>query len=104
MSARRDVSPTPIAPYDGSRSMDTDRSFRPAPMFVLSTEGELLGVDTPANREVVRRIEACVAACEGISTEELEAGIVAQMRELLSQMVPVLQARQTQLTDQRSVA
>ncbi|MBX3452606.1 MAG: hypothetical protein KF777_23915 [Planctomycetaceae bacterium] len=84
--------------------MDSERSFRPAPMFVLSTEGELLGVDTPANRDLVRRIEACVAACEGISTEELEAGIITQMRELLAQMVPVLQARQTQLTDQRSVA
>ncbi|HTN03122.1 MAG TPA: hypothetical protein VL132_14640 [Planctomycetaceae bacterium] len=52
-----------------------------------------MGVDTPANREMVRRIEACVRACEGISTDELERGIVADMRRVLAEVVPVLQQR-----------
>ncbi|MCA9072029.1 MAG: hypothetical protein KDA84_24040 [Planctomycetaceae bacterium] len=61
------------------------------PHFLLTTEGELHGEDTEENREIVRRIHACVNACEGISTEELEKGIVADMRRVLAQVVPVLQ-------------
>lgn len=73
--------------------MDRTNSSTFTPMFVLSVEGELMGVDTPANRELVRRIEACVRACDGISTEELERGIVADMRRVLAEVVPVLQQR-----------
>jgi hypothetical protein len=73
--------------------MDRPQSSTSTPMFVLSVEGELMGVDTPANRELVRRIEACVHACEGISTDELERGIVADMRRVLAEVVPVLQHR-----------
>lgn len=64
-----------------------------APMFVLSTDGELHGVDTEGNRELVRRIYACVQACEGISTDELEMGVIAEMKRLLGQVVPLLQNR-----------
>lgn len=63
------------------------------PKFVLSTEGELYGNDTPENRELVRRIHACVIACEGISTEELEQGLVGEMRRVLSQVVPLLNSK-----------
>jgi hypothetical protein len=73
--------------------MDRPQSSTSTPMFVLSVEGELMGVDTLANRELVRRIEACVHACEGISTDELERGIVADMRRVLAEVVPVLQHR-----------
>lgn len=73
--------------------MDRPQTSTSTPMFVLSVEGELMGVDTPANRELVRRIEACVRACEGISTEELEHGIIADMRRVLAEVVPVLQQR-----------
>jgi hypothetical protein len=59
--------------------------------FLLTTEGELHGEDTPENREIVRRIHACVNACEGISTEELEKNIIADMRRVLAQVVPVLE-------------
>jgi len=61
------------------------------PHFLLTTEGELHGEDTEENREIVRRIHACVNACDGISTEELEKGIVADMRRVLEQVVPVLE-------------
>lgn len=64
---------------------------KPTPHFLLTTEGELHGEDTEENREIVRRIHACVHACEGISTEELEKGIVADMRRVLAQVVPVLE-------------
>jgi hypothetical protein len=63
------------------------------PYFVISHEGTLHGEDTPENREIVRRIHACVEACEGISTTELEEGVVADMRRVLAQVVPVLQQR-----------
>ncbi|GAB4147787.1 MAG: hypothetical protein Tsb009_21150 [Planctomycetaceae bacterium] len=64
------------------------------PHFVVSTEGEILGEDTASNREIVRRIHACVNACEGISTEELESGIIADMRRVIAELVPVLQNQQ----------
>ena len=60
------------------------------PHFVVSTEGDILGQDTPENREIVRRIHACVNACDGISTEELEKGILTDMQRVLSSVVPLL--------------
>lgn len=67
------------------------------PMFVLSQEGELCGLGTPGNREIARRIHACLAACEGLTTEELERGIVADMRRVIAQVIPVLQDRRHSL-------
>lgn len=64
------------------------------PRFVLATDGELYGRDTPENRDLVRRIQACVAACEGISTEELERGVVADMRRVLADVLPLLRTSQ----------
>jgi hypothetical protein len=61
------------------------------PHFVLTTDGEIHGQDTDGNREIVRRIHACVNACDGISTEELEQGIVQDMRRALAEVVPLLQ-------------
>jgi hypothetical protein len=60
------------------------------PEFIVTTEGEVLGQDTPENREIVRRINACVNACQDISTEELENGIIADMRQVLSEVVPFI--------------
>jgi hypothetical protein len=65
------------------------------PHFILSHEGELHGQDCPENRELVRRIQACVHACEGISTEELERGIVRDMRRVIAEVLPILQAQRT---------
>ncbi|VAX39836.1 hypothetical protein MNBD_PLANCTO02-27 [hydrothermal vent metagenome] len=61
------------------------------PHFVLTSAGELHGEDTPENREIVRRIHACVAACNGISTEELEKGIVQDMRSVIATVAPILE-------------
>ena len=63
------------------------------PHFVLTLDGSLHGEDSPENREIVRRIHACVAACEGISTQELEAGIIMQMRQVIASVVAVLKER-----------
>jgi len=63
------------------------------PKFVLTLEGDILGEDTPENREIVRRIHACVNACEGISTEELEAGIIKDMCRVMAQVVPLLESK-----------
>jgi len=63
------------------------------PHFVLSSDGELLGNDTAENRELVRRIHACVNACDGISTDELESGIIQDMRRVLAEVVPLLQSQ-----------
>jgi hypothetical protein len=63
------------------------------PLLVLTNEGELYGADTPENRQLSRRLKACFLACEGISTEELEQGIVADMRRVISEVEPVLRAR-----------
>ena len=41
------------------------------PHFVLTYDGSLHGEDTPENQEIVRRIHACVNACDEITTEEL---------------------------------
>ena len=70
----------------------------PVPQFVLPAEGDVHGEDTPENREIVRRIHACVQACEGISTEELENGIVEDMQRVIGQVAPLLE-RQRQLEE-----
>lgn len=62
------------------------------PHFVVTADA-IHGEDTPENREIVRRIHACVNACDGISTEELERGIITDMRRVIQQVVPVLQQR-----------
>ena len=69
-------------------SAETTRSI---PRFILTLEGDLLGEDTPENREIVRRIHACVNACDGLSTAELERGIITDMCRVMGQVVPLLQ-------------
>lgn len=65
--------------------------YESIPQFVVTVEGDVLGEDTAENREVVRRIHACVNACEGISTEELERGIVQDMRRVIAGVIPLLE-------------
>jgi len=67
-------------------------TIKPA-QFVVTMEGDIHGEDTPENREIVRRIHACWNACEGISTEELENNVIADMRRVIANMVPVLQGQ-----------
>jgi hypothetical protein len=76
--------------------MSADEQHLKGPHFVVTAAGDIHGDDTRENREIVRRIHACVSACEGISTEELEKGIVADMRRVIAQVVPLLQERNTE--------
>lgn len=62
----------------------------PTPEFVITAEGDVHGVDTPENRELVRRIRACVNACEGITTADLESGVIPQMVALMQNVQPLL--------------
>lgn len=68
-----------------------------SPHFVVTHEGELHGEDTLENREIVRRIHACVNACDGIATEELERGIIDDMRNVISQVAPILHEKNQQV-------
>ncbi|HID23126.1 MAG TPA: hypothetical protein EYP14_12090 [Planctomycetaceae bacterium] len=70
--------------------MQEPSKSRRIPCLVITASGELYGEDTPENRELARRIRACVNACEGIPTEELERGIIRDMRRVLEMAVPLL--------------
>ncbi|MDZ4685489.1 MAG: hypothetical protein SH850_10535 [Planctomycetaceae bacterium] len=61
--------------------------------LILTAGGDILGSDTPRNRELARRIKACLNACDGISTDELERGVVADMCRVLMQVVPMLEQK-----------
>jgi hypothetical protein len=78
------------------------------PHFTLTLDGEILGEDTVENRAITRRIRACVNACEELSTEELENGIVQDMRQVISSMAPLLadkkDALRSQLDESRSAS
>lgn len=78
--------------------MTGERQTIQPPHFVISSEGEILGEDTPENQELVRRVVACVNACDGITTEELENGIIEDMRRVIAQTAPLLQER-SQMTE-----
>ena len=41
--------------------------------------------------ENLRRIRACVNACETISTEDLERGVVQDMQRVLQQVAPIVE-------------
>ncbi len=60
---------------------------------IVTPAGEILGADSVESRELARRVKACINACEGISTEELEQGIVHDMCRVLGQVAPLLQAQ-----------
>lgn len=61
------------------------------PQFVVTVDGDIHGQDTPENREIVKRIHACVNACDGISTEQLERGVVRDMQQVIAQVAPLLE-------------
>ncbi|MFO1023016.1 MAG: hypothetical protein U0903_20320 [Planctomycetales bacterium] len=57
-------------------------------------EAEVLAMsqaDPNLHPDSFRRIQACLIACEGISTEDLERGIIHEMRQTLRDLVPILQ-------------
>jgi hypothetical protein len=57
--------------------------------ITVTAAGDVFGVNTPENRALARRVRACVNACEGIATEDLEQGVVREMRQIIQQLAPV---------------
>jgi hypothetical protein len=45
---------------------------------------------TPDDAAMLRRIQACVNACDGISTQELEEGVVQDMQRVLRDVAPIM--------------
>ncbi len=69
---------------------DKPQSMRP-PHFIVTVEGDVFGEESPENREIVRRIHACVNACTSLSTDELERGIVDDLQQTVQNIVPLLE-------------
>lgn len=71
--------------------MDDDLIPHPhflAPVRGLEAIGEGEGFTVPLfSPAMLRRVQACVAACEGLTTEQLEAGIVQDMQRTLVQVL-----------------
>ena len=61
--------------------------------FIVTEDGIVPEIDDDEGQAIARRIQACVAACEGISTEELEAGIIHDLCRVLGQVVPELEEK-----------
>lgn len=76
--------------------MNNGSQLADSPRFVVTAEGELYGEDSQENQEIVRRIHACVNACDGISTEDLEGGIIHDICRVLADAAPVLEERMGQ--------
>ena len=68
------------------------------PATSTSCDGEAEFQSPCFDAEDIRRIEACVLACEGITTDDLESGIIRRMQEALVSVVPLLEeAKQMRL-------
>jgi|GEM_PF-3278493 len=65
---------------------------RPADELTPSAQ-ELISADY-FDEAALRRIRACVTACEGISTAELEGGVIQEMQRALVRVVPLLEEAQ----------
>ncbi len=70
--------------------MPSEATSQESLKFVVTPDGELFGRDSEEGRELARRIHACFVACEGIATEELERGIIADMRRVIAGIQPLL--------------
>jgi len=65
-----------------------------SPHFTLGSTANPSQVDEQPvqaqDAEMLRRIQACVDACEGISTQELEEGVVQDMQRVLREVAPII--------------
>ncbi|TWU12363.1 hypothetical protein CA54_11870 [Symmachiella macrocystis] len=65
-----------------------------SPHFALGDTPQPPQVDAQPTQaedaEMLRRIQACVDACEGISTQELEEGVVQDMQRVLREVAPII--------------
>lgn len=65
----------------------------PTGQLVITAAGDVFGPDTPENRDLARRIRACINACQGLKTEDLENGIVQDLCRTVLQVGPLLEAQ-----------
>lgn len=68
----------------------------PSGQLVITAEGDVFGPDTPENVELARRIRACINACAGLSTDDLEAGLIQDLCRTVMQVAPLLQAQSSE--------
>jgi hypothetical protein len=68
--------------------------------ITLTADGEIFGADLPENRALSRRVRACINACEGFTTAELEQGLLTHMRRLIEHLAPL--AAQVNAGDERA--
>jgi len=97
------TSAEPGADVSGSGTMPLCSGKEPAmlepplsarsPQITVTADGEIFAADTPANRDLARRVQACINACAGFTTEDLERGIVDDMRRVIEQLAPLAAAR-----------
>ncbi len=59
--------------------------------FIITNTGEIHGQDTEESRTIARRVQACVNACVGLTTPDLEAGIIQDMQRVIADVTPILQ-------------
>jgi len=59
------------------------------PQITVTGAGEIFAADTAENRELARRVTACVNACAGFTTDDLEAGILEDIRRVIEQLAPL---------------
>lgn len=69
----------------------------PSGQLIITAAGDLLGPDTPENQDLARRIRACINACNGLSTEDLENGLIQDLCRTVMQVAPLLQAQNREL-------
>ncbi len=71
----------------------------PSGQLVITAEGDVFGPDSPENRDLARRIRACINACKGLTTEDLENGLIQDLCRTVMQVGPLLESQNRQLRD-----
>lgn len=65
----------------------------PTGQLIITADGDVFGPDSPENRELARRIKACINACQGLTTEDLENGLIEDLCRTIRQVAPLLEAQ-----------
>lgn len=69
----------------------------PSGQLIITAQGDLLGPDTPENRDLARRIRACINACDGLTTSDLEQGLIRDLCQVIHSLGPLLESQRRQL-------
>lgn len=69
----------------------------PSGQLIITAAGDVFGPDTPENQDLARRIRACINACAGLTTEDLENGLIQDLCRTVMQVAPLLQAQKREL-------